>query len=160
MPGFDVRQDGAPQTQTLDAGDAMMPLTVHAVSAGVESSREAREFVRQTLYAPLVGEVVVTDAVHIVSELVTNALLHGGCSAAPRTQVKLIAVGAALRIEVYDLSPVAPVLRIQSDGAEHGRGLAIVAALADRWGWEPTSSGKCVWCELAVAPEQTTAQRA
>jgi anti-sigma regulatory factor (Ser/Thr protein kinase) len=155
MSGFDVRQDGAPRPQVFDAGSGWVPLTVLAVSAGVESSREAREFVRQTLYAPLIGESVVADVVQIVSELVTNAVLHGGCGAEPKTQVKLLVIDAGLRIEVYDVSSVAPVRRQQSDGAEHGRGLAIIAALADRWGWERTARGKCVWCELTTSPEQT-----
>lgn len=160
MPGVDVRQDGTPQTQMPDGGDGWMPLTVLAVSAGVESSREAREFVRQTLCAPAIGAAVVADAVQIVSELVTNALLHGGCSAEPKTQVKLVAIDAGLRIEVYDVSPLAPARRTPSAGAEHGRGLAIVASLANRWGWEPTAHGKCVWCEVTALPEQTAAQHA
>lgn len=139
-----------------DAGCGWMPLTVLCVSEGVGSSREAREFVRETLQAPVLGKAVVADAVQAVSELVTNAMLHGGYVAKPHIQVKVVAIDMGVRIEVYDVSVVAPVECTVSDDAERGRGLAIVAALADRWGWEPTTRGKYVWCELAARPEQTT----
>lgn len=82
----------------------------------------------------------------LVSELVTNALLH----ALPPLEVRVQALGAAgVRIEVFDGSrdklPSRDELALDAD---NGRGLEIIAALASRWGTESTSSGKLVWAEL------------
>jgi hypothetical protein len=57
---------------------------------------------------------------------------------------------AFVRIEVHDSSraSLAPASHRDAEG-ETGRGLMVVAALASDWGWEPESSGKVVWCELA-----------
>ncbi|MDR2988249.1 MAG: ATP-binding protein [Nocardiopsaceae bacterium] len=58
-----------------------------------------------------------------------------------------------LRIDVHDSSPVPlpPACEHDPDD-ENGRGLTVVAAIAERWGWRPERFGKVVWCELAVAP--------
>lgn len=155
MPVFGVRLPGARFTRMLDDGDGGTLLGVLRVSADVGSIRTARGFVTQTLGAYAVGAAVVQDAVLIVSELLTNAVLHGSDSAECDVTVKLIAIATSLRIEVHDASPLTPVQRPEGEGAENGRGLVIVDGLADRWGWEPTADGKFVWCELAVEPEQT-----
>jgi hypothetical protein len=55
-----------------------------------------------------------------------------------------------VRIEVRDSSPVPlpPTCHRDADD-ETGRGLTVVAALAESWGWQPAAYGKVVWCELA-----------
>ncbi len=62
--------------------------------------------------------------------------------------------GDRLRVEVCDGVSVPPVLRPQQPAgappSERGRGLFLVASLADRWGWEDHESGKAVWFELEV----------
>lgn len=86
----------------------------------------------------------------LVSELVTNAILHAG----PPVTLRARRDGALLRVEVHDGAPAPPVLNPQSTpGAtpsERGRGLFLVASLADRWGWEDLATGKAVWFELEV----------
>ncbi|MGW0608646.1 ATP-binding protein [Streptomyces sp. NPDC002644] len=83
-----------------------------------------------------------------VSELVTNALLHG----VPPGRGLLLRMrygDGVLRVEVHDSGPAHPRIREGSGDAEGGRGLPLVAALGDRWGVAPRpgAPGKAVWCE-------------
>jgi hypothetical protein len=55
-----------------------------------------------------------------------------------------------VRVEVGDSSPVPPALREYGSVASTGRGLALIARMARRWGVEPAETGKTVWVELAV----------
>ncbi|MBM7440951.1 anti-sigma regulatory factor (Ser/Thr protein kinase) [Streptomyces sp. HB132] len=71
-------------------------------------------------------------------------------------RLRLSAEGTAIRIEVTDTrgerlpAPTGPA----SPDQEGGRGLLLVAALADRWGWYPCvdGPGKTVWAVLEVSP--------
>ncbi len=113
--------------------------------------RGAREFTGQTLrgWGLL---VLAEDAAVIVSELVTNALLHGcGLSAATADQVELILWRQAGQMvcAVTDPGPEPPVLVLPDPLAEAGRGLQVVQALSATWGW--TRLGGCrkaVWAAL------------
>lgn len=131
-----------------------------SLSVGISSIRRAREFVRRMLGASDVGPSVVDDAALIVSELLTNVALHCAGDTEPVAVVKLFAVLTCLRIEVHDAYPLVLVQRAPSEDDEHGRGLLVVDALSDRWGYASTADGKCVWCELTAWPEQTSAHRA
>jgi hypothetical protein len=78
---------------------------------------------------------------------VTNAVTHA------RSEVHVV-IGrgggfAVLRVEVGDVSAEPPTLGGFDLDAISGRGLALVKALAHRWGVETHSSGKLVWFELA-----------
>ncbi|MFJ6793624.1 ATP-binding protein [Streptomyces sp. NPDC091268] len=85
------------------------------------------------------------DALLLVSELLTNASLHGGgCH-----ELLLTADGDALRIEVCDGSTSLPArLPAPQRGVPGGRGLFIVERLSDRWGSRPYGPGKAVWAEI------------
>ena len=107
------------------------------------SAAHARLFVERTLGGWGCNGLV--DAARLlVSELVTNAVLHA------RTDVDLVVrlVPRGIRIEVEDQSAAAPVVRRYEDEAMTGRGLALVDQLASRWGVEPGDGGKAVWFEL------------
>lgn len=82
----------------------------------------------------------------LVSELVTNALLHA------RSEIDLVlrVLEKAVRCEVYDGSRATPTLRPVDSAAVTGRGLALVAHLASDWGTERTPDGKVVWFEVQV----------
>lgn len=82
----------------------------------------------------------------VVSELATNAVLHAGDQA----ELRLRQAPSALVVEVLDASPVTPRRRASDAESESGRGVAVVAALADRWGFRPTPEGKAVWAEIAL----------
>jgi len=81
----------------------------------------------------------------LVSELVTNALLH----ARSEVVVSVSVTAQAVRIEVWDTSRAAPVSRHYAPEATTGRGLVLVEALADAWGTDVGPRGKTVWFELA-----------
>ena len=80
----------------------------------------------------------------IVSELVSNAVQHG----LGPVRLCVDSVGGRVRLEVQDDSSCIPRQRDPDVLAERGRGLLIVAALADAWGVRPAGSGKSVWCEI------------
>ncbi|WP_306187193.1 MULTISPECIES: ATP-binding protein [unclassified Streptomyces] len=91
------------------------------------------------------------SAVLATDELFANAVRHA--STDPRDTVTLTVEWNArgLRVTVADRSPVLPRLRTADPAAESGRGLSIVAALADDWGMappEPGRPGKRVWFTL------------
>ena len=94
------------------------------------------------------------DALLLLSELTTNALLHGRGP----IEVRLSRDRGHLTLEVHDGAPTLP--RPSRPGAddEHGRGLLLVSLLSARWGTRPTPEGKAVWCVLAL-PEEWVAGR-
>jgi anti-sigma regulatory factor (Ser/Thr protein kinase) len=84
------------------------------------------------------------DASVVLSELVTNAVLHA------RSEIELrLVYDDVLRLEVCDASDTMPVPRGHASSTTTGRGLHLVAALASSWGYEPRGAGKCVWAEFA-----------
>ena len=83
----------------------------------------------------------------LVSEVATNAVLH---AYGPEIRVRVLDRGPWLRVEVVDGSQALPVPRDAPDGAENGRGLALVEALAVRWGVDSRPDGKTSWFELGV----------
>lgn len=130
---------------------------IHRISLSPDpsSARQARCFA-----AGLVADADVRDVVVLlVSELVTNAVLHGGPHAPEATVGMSIAVAAdRVRIEVEDASANIPVV---GDGAldrPTGRGLLLVESLATRWGSELVDVGKVVWVEVAVPAAATTSK--
>ncbi|MFG2477800.1 SpoIIE family protein phosphatase [Streptomyces fagopyri] len=88
----------------------------------------------------------------IVSELVTNAIRH----AQPPIQLRLIHHAGSLVCEVADGSSTSPHLRRARTFDENGRGLFIVAQLAERWGTRHGHHGKTIWAEHTHAPDQPT----
>ncbi len=83
----------------------------------------------------------------LVSEVATNALVHGQGSV--RVRVRRTAGG--LRVEVHDGSPALPSRRTATPMDEGGRGIALVEALSSGWGAERTDDGKTVWFEVAAS---------
>ncbi|MFK0261330.1 SpoIIE family protein phosphatase [Streptomyces angustmyceticus] len=81
----------------------------------------------------------------LLSELVTNAIRYG---AAP-IQVRLLH-DRTLICEVSDAGSTAPHLRHAATTDEGGRGLFLVAQLAQAWGTRYTSGGKVIWAECAL----------
>lgn len=84
------------------------------------------------------------DAALVISELVTNAFLHGrGCRGVDVSEIE-----DGLRVEVRDRSRIPPVVALSSDEALTGRGLRLIAGVADQWGADLEAEGKVVWVEL------------
>jgi CheY-like chemotaxis protein/anti-sigma regulatory factor (Ser/Thr protein kinase) len=113
----------------------------------VASVPQAREFVRGQLAAWGAARFV-DDALLVVSELATNAVVH----AESAFTVRLKLSGAALRIEVADEAATSsPEPRVADDSAEGGRGLFLVSAVSSAWGVESGAGheDKVTWAELS-----------
>jgi anti-sigma regulatory factor (Ser/Thr protein kinase) len=111
--------------------------------AGLENVTLSRRFTEHWL--SMWGcEALVDDAQLLVSELVSNAVLHAG------TEVTLVLDldEERLRIEVSDGTSVLPIPRAALPEATTGRGLLIVDRISDRWGTGTRPGGKVVWAEL------------
>ncbi|MEV6022458.1 ATP-binding protein [Streptomyces sp. NPDC052036] len=116
----------------------------------------ARRWARSRLAGSGIGaeEPLAETLILLVSELVTNAVVHTGCPAVLRlllTGVRDDPSGApsgTVRLEVADISARPPVPRHALGDETGGRGLELVDGLADRWGWDPEGAGKRIWCEV------------
>ncbi|MFJ5559677.1 ATP-binding protein [Streptomyces sp. NPDC093250] len=109
-----------------------------------------RRLVRRRLAHWGLHELVDTAQL-CVSELVSNVVTHVGLGTPSSLAVSLN--GTHLRIEVHDPDARAlPTLVAADIDAEGGRGMALVEALADRWGVQLREDRKVTWCELATGP--------
>ncbi|CAM5660611.1 ATP-binding protein [Streptomyces griseomycini] len=97
---------------------------------------------------------------HVVAELAANAATHGRVPGRG-FRLTLYVVGSTLRVEVTDTrGDRSPVLREPGAGAESGRGLLLVDALADRWGvGEGRFPRKTVWAEIDLSPPERDSSR-
>lgn len=106
--------------------------------------REVARARRFAVDAAAVRGRVAEDVALVTSELATNAVLHADSSFV----VRVVVSESVIRVEVRDGDPTAPVRRpVPHDGPD-GRGISIVAAVAERWGVEPDGGGKWVWAEV------------
>jgi hypothetical protein len=128
------------------------------LSRGPQSGRQARRLTRNTLrdwglYS------LAEDAETIVGEFVANAVTHAASLAAADRKagtddlgLRLLQRNCEVICAVLDPSDVAPVLKAPVGIEEAGRGLQMVDALSDVWGWSPVAGrGKAVWAILFCA---------
>lgn len=99
-------------------------------------------------------EALVDDAKLIVSELVTNAIQHGG---GVQVTFTMTVRDGFLHLAVHDGTPCRPVVRSAPEDAECGRGLFLVDWLASAHGgtWGTSDDGTTTWCCLAVPGGQS-----
>ena len=133
-----------------------------ALGAGAQSGRTARKFTRNTLREWDLASLA-DDAEAIVGEFVANAVSHAAHAAHAAHTARSTESGQPLGLRllrrtgevmcaVLDPSDIAPVLRMPDRDEEAGRGLQMVDALSDVWGWSPvTGRGKAVWAILFCA---------
>lgn len=120
------------------------------------SARAARRFVTETLETWGLDDLAY-DAATIVSELATNAIVHacGDNDPADEFHVTLTADFDQVTITVTDPGGDDPTELFPGEphvGAESGRGLGIVAAYSDDWGWQrQPATGKIVWAILDIS---------
>jgi anti-sigma regulatory factor (Ser/Thr protein kinase) len=118
-----------------------------------EAAAQARRYVRDVLRTWQCADDLLYDILLVTSELVTNAVRHGG----RRCHLHLEKTPEHLRIEVSDGSAVLPQPREDAD--EGGRGLAIVDAVAGGWGVSERDDGKSVWAKWPLAAPSAPVQR-
>jgi anti-sigma regulatory factor (Ser/Thr protein kinase) len=109
------------------------------------SVREARVFASDVLADGGVEASIIGVVVLLVSELVTNAVVH----ARGTICVTVHADAHRVRIQVEDQGRGRPVLRPATPNQPEGRGLRMVDKLATDWGTERRATHKVVWCEIA-----------
>src|SRR3954452_3965974 len=112
-----------------------------------ESASRARRFISELCRATRLSAEICETAALLVSELVTNAVIHGKTSAT----IEVHRPPDSLRISVRDDNPDMPAAGAHPAlTAESGRGMQIVSVLADAWGVEQLETGKAIWFELRV----------
>lgn len=131
----------------------MCRVVTHSLGGGVGAASRARMLVRSRLLAWDMPELVL-DASLLVSELVTNAVLH----ASGDVTLTLAVADGMFEAGVGDASP-GPLTpprprQLVTDGgepmAEGGRGLYLLESLSAAWGVAATAAGKQVWFRLVV----------
>jgi len=134
---------------------AVGPGAVDAITLASDpaSARAARQHVARVLEAGPLSDLVDTASL-LVSEIVTNALLHAG------TEIELSCTveRGSLCVQVRDSSTVAPSPRHYETAAMTGRGLGMVELLATEWGVDADERGKTVWF-LLMGPDAEPVHR-
>ncbi|NWF26896.1 SpoIIE family protein phosphatase [Streptomyces sp. PKU-EA00015] len=150
-PLADRREDDiAVLLLTREAEPARRPTRRTAMSvaqAQPERIAAARQQVRELLH-DWSDEEQIDSAVLMVSEMVTNVLVHTDGNALLAAEVAHGEKGRRLRVEVTDPSDELPHKRRPGEMASSGRGLVLMEVLADVWGVDPRGEGKSIWFEL------------
>jgi serine/threonine-protein kinase RsbW len=102
-----------------------------------------RQITRAFLRRCRVSQLVAASVVLAVSEMVTNAVVHGDGEVVLRVKVAVDVV----RVSVTDHNPAPAVLKEAGPDGESGRGIRLVDAVSDAW----ESSGEETWCEFRYA---------
>lgn len=126
---------------------------VHAeksLPCDASSVRAARQFVTAELSGAGFADAAHTACL-LVSELITNAVLHAG------TPIRVVVEGSddSVRIAVHDGSERAIQRRRHSLESATGRGLLLVEQLSAEWGVDPVDRGKAVWFTLPLGADTT-----
>ncbi|MFE2300107.1 SpoIIE family protein phosphatase [Streptomyces sp. NPDC059445] len=117
-----------------------------------ERIADARQQLRELLHDWASADQL-DSAVLLVSEMVTNVLVHTDADALLVAEVAGEPGKRRMRIEVTDGSDDLPHRRHPGELASSGRGLVLVEMLADAWGVDPRGQGKSIWFEFAEEPD-------
>jgi anti-sigma regulatory factor (Ser/Thr protein kinase) len=109
--------------------------------------RAARDDIRALLHDWSAPEQVESAAL-LVSEAVTNVLVHTDGDAVLAARVTGMPGTRRLHVDVHDSSDDMPHRRSPGELASSGRGLLLMEELADAWGVDPRGEGKSTWFEL------------
>jgi anti-sigma regulatory factor (Ser/Thr protein kinase) len=117
------------------------------LDADPDAPARGRHAVTEVLAGWGCAESAQEDLLLVVSELVTNAVVHG----AEPIVVTVMRGPERVRVEVTDgLSDASPHNNLAAPDAETGRGLSVVTRLACAWGWRASPGrGKTVWAEVS-----------
>jgi anti-sigma regulatory factor (Ser/Thr protein kinase) len=129
------------------------------VSRVLDACPDAAAAARRTVVGLPLGEEMRATLELIVSELVTNAILHGGCAALDPITLEIAYSGDHVRVAVHDCGRGFTPRRFDARDplAAGGRGCVIVDALSDAWGVDADDDGCTVWCEVQLHDEPVAA---
>lgn len=147
--------DGAGlESQSGEGGRVTMRERVADLPSVASSVGQARALVR--VFGEGLPASMLDDAELLVSELVSNAVRHGGSS----IRMSLVSQARSLTVSVFDAGADLPAMRLQEVDrtVASGRGLRMVEQLADDWGVDVDDNGrgKAVWFRLAFVPRDST----
>ncbi|MER8046790.1 SpoIIE family protein phosphatase [Streptomyces sp. NPDC094032] len=155
-PLADRREDDIAVLLLSRQGAAALPAPRRTMMTVAQAEPEriaaAREQLRQLLHDWSDADQV-DSAVLMVSEMVTNVLVHTDGDALLVAEVVCGAESRRLRVEVADASDELPHKRHPGEMASSGRGLWLMEMLAHAWGVDPRGEGKSIWFELHEPPE-------
>jgi anti-sigma regulatory factor (Ser/Thr protein kinase) len=120
------------------------------LGATLDAARAARLFVEGVLTGWAVPDDLIYAAKLLTSELASNAITHGQDLGGTFT-LEVRSFGCCFGIDVADHSPVTPVVRSVAVDIEHGRGLLLVAEVADSWGYYFECGRKHAWFHLRIS---------
>jgi anti-sigma regulatory factor (Ser/Thr protein kinase) len=149
--GLDRASTLPPPAPELIEGAAREP--VMRVFPGTPDSASAARLMASQLLGD--KDPAVETVMLLVSELVTNAIVHSQSGAPDGTvTVTLCPVPAGVLVQVRDDGGLSePCLaNIRAGGAEHGYGLLLVDALADTWGTISGPESRVTWCRVSRHP--------
>ncbi|MEU0177224.1 ATP-binding protein [Streptomyces massasporeus] len=134
---------------------ALSASTVLRVECSREGFARARSFTRDILCGWSLDHRC-DDATLVITELTANAATHAArrCPGVPEIRLGFLLDPTHLLVTVADADDHPPVYTPAGVSLEeHGRGLCIVDALSEEWGWAPTPpAGKTVWARLSTRP--------
>ncbi|MEU3253088.1 SpoIIE family protein phosphatase [Streptomyces sp. NPDC006997] len=139
--------DGGPGA-TVAARPPVRRTMMTVAQAEPERIGVARQQLRELLHDWATPDQV-DSAVLLLSEMLTNVLVHTDTDALFSAEVLGEPGDRRLRVEVTDASDDLPHKRRPGELASSGRGLMLVELLADAWGVDPRGEGKSTWVELA-----------
>lgn len=117
------------------------------LDANPHSVRRARSFAAESM-GHVEGELR-DIVVLLVSELVSNAVLHGSPHPPPATvSVTVEVLPDRIRVEVTDVGSDLPILCEARADRRGGRGIMLLHTLASQWGCDSAEVGKTVWFEI------------
>ncbi|MFG2310396.1 ATP-binding protein [Streptomyces sp. NPDC048566] len=145
-----------PRTSAASPQDIEWRLPRHARSVG-----RARTLFREQAGSWGLSADITETAELLLSELATNAYRHAKAAPGREIRARCVLTGDRLRVTVTDAGDTLPEPRTASPEDESGRGLALVAALADAWGagHREKGVGKEVWFEIRL-PSRPDGDRA
>jgi anti-sigma regulatory factor (Ser/Thr protein kinase) len=143
---------------TEDSKLVVVPGARHNLSRTLRAQPQAAAEARRAVVALALTESTRATLSLVVSELVTNSVLHAGLTAGETIDLHVDNGGPHVRVAVHDggpgFTPPAPTADPLSVG---GLGLVITAALSDKWGVACDEHGCTVWCEIANEKESSDA---
>ena len=147
VDALDAFHVGTQSDDTALLAVGRVPLRTFVLPGDLNAPKAARNLIAAEL-APVFGEADLYDVRVLVSELVTNAVRHGGADEDRPVRVQLAVEEERVRIEVRDPGrgfdrPASPTPRPEGGG----NGLVMVQAIASRWDVE-RGDGTCVWFEI------------
>jgi serine/threonine-protein kinase RsbW len=144
--GADARGFGRRAHDGFTPWQGTFRLAAHGASVA-----RARTLVRDRLVCRGLGEDVRDNAVLVMSELFTNAIVHTG-SVEVTCRLRITAESVYLAVVDQGLDLVGP--HVRTPDTEGGRGLLLVSALAEEWGVEEKAEGgRVVWALLRAAAQ-------